>query len=84
MSTITIYVPRTMGGTLILTVPAPIPGPTLEITAVFRDGNDTAVFRDGVSALATFRDGAIAAAVYRDGITPVATFRDGKTQADGR
>ncbi len=57
MSTVTIYVPRFGGGTLILTVPAPIPGPTLEITAVFRDGNETAIFRDGLSALATFRDG---------------------------
>lgn len=54
MSTITI--PRTLGGTLILS-PAPAPTvPTLVVVATFRDGCATATYRDGRQP-ARHRDG---------------------------
>ena len=57
-----IFVPRTFGGTLILTV-APPPAsvvPTVVIIATFRDGQVNATCRDG-SGQATFRDGIVTA-----------------------
>lgn len=53
----TLTVPRTLGGTLILTiVPPQIPVPTLQVTATFRDGAQPATYRDGKQE-ATHRDG---------------------------
>lgn len=47
---VTIYVPRVFGGTLILTITPPpsTPIPTIFIIANFRDGNIRATFRDGL------------------------------------
>lgn len=77
-----IYVPRTFGGCLILTVTAPVgPVPTLIVPAYFRSGLATASYRDG-SLEATYRDGT-ADAAYRNG-TIDATYRDGNTTSRGR
>lgn len=56
MSTITI--PRTLGGTLILT-PAPAPTiPSLIVVATFRDGQKQASYRDGQQPV-RHRDGIV-------------------------
>lgn len=53
----TIYVPRVLGGTLILTTGGPTsPVPTMVCQVTFRDGETKAKFRDGETQT-TFRDG---------------------------
>lgn len=57
-----IYVPRTGGSTLILTVGAGPTStvPTMVVLVTFRDGETKATFRDGETK-ATFRDGQVQA-----------------------
>lgn len=78
-----IYVPRSTGGTLILTISpaAPTSPVTLMLTAVFRSGTVQASYRDGTQE-AEYRDGLLEAA-YRDGSTE-ASYRDGSTTTRGR
>lgn len=52
----TIFVPRSCGGTLILTVGSGVPLPTLQVTALFRDGQVHAQHRDGETKV-LHRDG---------------------------
>lgn len=56
-----VMVPRVFGGTLILTVAPPpaSPVPTLQVTAVFRDGKVESLHRDGKQE-----------ALHRDGVIP--------------
>lgn len=57
---VTIFVPRVGGGTLIIQyTPGPSATiPTMQITAVFRDGTVQATYRDG-NQQATHRDGTV-------------------------
>jgi hypothetical protein len=78
----TIYVPRSTGGTLILTITTTqVALPTFPVTAIFRSGSTNATYREG-TVQASYRDGT-AQALYRDG-TQDAMYRDGDTSTGGR
>ncbi len=82
MSTV-IYVPRTFGGLLIITVTPPPTStvPNLEVMALFRSGGACASYRDGAQE-APYRDGTLEA-TQRDG-TAEGTYRDGTIYPGGR